>query len=222
MPSIFINKSKEELPDRRKFDFYPTPYELCLATMQVCCGELWLLENHYSDKIVALDPGAGTGVWGRALKKFFPEAEIHAIEIQNLPKNDNYTGWIRGDFLDDAVQEHLDFYMATKNERINLIIGNPPYKYAEEFIRKGLEIIPDEGYLIFLLRIDFLGSIKRGEGLFKDYPPNKVIVSSRRPSFTGDRKTAGDNYCVGVWKGRPELPTILDWFTWEYEDDRDI
>ena len=48
--------------------------------------------------------------------------------------------------------------------------------------------------MTFLFRIDFLAGIQRSKVLWRQVPLWKVLISPRRPSFTGDGKTGGDNY----------------------------
>ena len=59
------------------------------------------------------------------------------------------------------------------------IISNPPYKYAQEFIEKALELITDGNKVCMFLKIQFLEGKKRKE-LFKKYPPKVIYVSSSR------------------------------------------
>lgn len=57
------------------------------------------------------------------------------------------------------------------------IITNPPYKLAQEFVEKGLELTHNK--LALFLKIQFLEGQARKE-LFKKYPPKFVYVSSSR------------------------------------------
>lgn len=59
------------------------------------------------------------------------------------------------------------------------IITNPPYKYAQEFIEKSLEIIPKGNKVVMFLKIQFLEGKKRKK-LFQKYPPKVIYVSSSR------------------------------------------
>lgn len=59
------------------------------------------------------------------------------------------------------------------------IITNPPYKYAQEFIEKSLEIIPKGNKVAMFLKIQFLEGKKRKK-LFQKYPPKVIYVSSSR------------------------------------------
>ena len=61
----------------------------------------------------------------------------------------------------------------------------------------------------FLLRLGFLASVQRAE-FWKQNPPTRVIVLSKRPSFTGDGKTDRSEYAFFVWeKGAERKP--VEW-----------
>ena len=53
------------------------------------------------------------------------------------------------------------------------IITNPPYKFAQEFIEKSLEITENGAKVAMFLKLQFLEGQKRKE-LFKKYPPKTV------------------------------------------------
>lgn len=57
------------------------------------------------------------------------------------------------------------------------IVTNPPYKYAEEFIRKAIEL--GTGKVCMFLKIQFMEWKKRKK-LFQDHPPKTIYVSSGR------------------------------------------
>lgn len=61
------------------------------------------------------------------------------------------------------------------------IVTNPPYCVAFDFIKKSLEVITDDHYACFFLRLNFLEGKKRRE-FFNKFPPKYVFVSSSRIS----------------------------------------
>jgi len=202
-----LNRLKSERP-RRKYDFYETPIELC----QYSLGELILDEGRiFSD---VLDAGCGKGVWGSALHGLYSVQELSnlsldGVDTQDIESNLCYTAWYHGDFL------------SLKASGYDLIMGNPPYSLAEEFVRKSFELIKDGGYVFFLLRLAFLESKKRYFGLFDEFPPKRVYVLSRRPSFfssNGKTKTTDAlSYAMFLWQKGWKGKTELDWLYWEYE-----
>ena len=197
---------------RFKFDFYPTPPSCISAIYQhlsakdpdiLSCGNV-------------LDAGAGTGMWGIVLKKLYPKKKyvLWGLDIQHLPKPNKYDYWLSGfDFLSELGNNPI-----LAERKFQLVVSNPPYKYAEEFVRKSLSLTNYGGYVIMLVRLAFLESIKRGNGLHNEYPPRYVSVLSRRPSFHLDKKTGSDAYMAIVWQKGVYGETKLDWITWDYED----
>lgn len=99
---------------------------------------------------------------------------------------------IIGDFLELKIENKYD-----------VIIGNPPYSKAKEFIEKCLELTGDNGMVIMLLRTAFLESKSRYE-FWQKNPLSELYVLSKRPSFTG-KGTDATSYSWFVWrKGNKE------------------
>tara|TARA_Y100001937_G_C7100504_1_gene322270 strand:- start:141 stop:749 length:609 start_codon:yes stop_codon:yes gene_type:complete len=90
------------------------------------------------------------------------------------------------------ILEGLDFYDWT--EGTDLIITNPPFALLTDFADHSIKYSET---CIFLLRLNFLGSVKRHEW-WKQNTPTAIHVLSKRPSFTGTGTDATD-YCWVVW-----------------------
>ncbi len=89
------------------------------------------------------------------------------------------------------------------------IITNPPFSRALEFIEKGLDDVKAGGHVIYLLRLNFLGSEKRNPFLMKQMP-KAIVAHSRRMSFTNDGHTDSIEYAHFIWSKEPsEKPTEL-------------
>ena len=131
-----------------------------------------------------LEPAAGQGAIVRVLEQAFPEAVIEQGDIR--------TGQ---DFL---THEYAGPY--------DLIITNPPYRLVIEFIRRALALRAPHGAVVMLLRVNFLGSEKRGPWLRVNTP--SLYVSSCRPDFTGGGGDATE-YGWLVWDGKPPTLAIL-------------
>lgn len=84
-------------------------------------------------------------------------------------------------------------------EKFHIIATNPPYSFAEEFVRKSLELLDPWGIAVFLMRIGFAGSIKRMP-LFRDRPPLEIGEFVRRFSFDG-KGTDYTDYALFFWAG---------------------
>lgn len=99
------------------------------------------------------------------------------------------------------------------------IITNPPYKYAQKFVEKALEVIPDGNKVAMFLKLTFLESKVRRE-LFDKSPFKTLYVSSSRVQcakngdFDKYKNGAGTAVAYGwyIWeKGFTGIPQIK-WF----------
>src|ERR1700730_4181966 len=99
------------------------------------------------------------------------------------------------------------------------IVPNPPFRLAEQFIRKA---IADRCHFhAWLLRTNFLESVSR-LALWRDYPPSRVWVSSRRlpmmhrENWSGPRSTSNVCYAWYVWDGpaNNNRRAEIDFFDW--------
>jgi len=59
------------------------------------------------------------------------------------------------------------------------VITNPPYKYAQEFVEKALQIIPIGNKVAMFLKLQFMEG-KGRKNLFLKNPPKTIYVSSSR------------------------------------------
>jgi len=86
----------------------------------------------------------------------------------------------------------------------DLILTNPPFSLAKEFIEHSLSI---SNTCIMLLRLNFLGSQAR-HIWWKNNLPTALHVLSKRPSFTG-KGTDATEYAWFVWDKTKRLPRGL-------------
>lgn len=96
------------------------------------------------------------------------------------------------------------------------IITNPPYKYADEFVRKALEAVPEGRKVCMFLKVQFLEG-KARKKLFAEFPPCRVWASSSRLKCAingGFDAIAGSAvaYAWFVWVKGYKGPTELKWF----------
>ena len=110
--------------------------------------------------------------------------------------------------------EQLDFLQSNEKWHGD-IITNPPYKYAQEFIEKSIDLIEDGNKVAMLLRLQFLEGKRRKE-LFKKYPPKYVYVFSGRINCAknGDFITYNSSalsYAWFVWEKGYKGETIIRW-----------
>lgn len=145
-----------------------------------------------------LDPGAGSGNFAKALREYGYSSFITGIEIENetIRKNAEYDKVIITDYLEWQ-----------KDREYQTIFGNPPYSLAREFIEKSYEIKNKNTVIIFLLRLGFLKSKTRFD-FWQKHPVNKLIVLSKRPSFTGGG-TDASAYGWFIWDGSNKQEIIV-------------
>lgn len=78
-----------------------------------------------------------------------------------------------------------------------LVVTNPPYKLALEFVERALKEVGPTGTVAMLLRLPFLESVRR-QGFHAEHPAD-VYVFAKRPSFTKNGKTDATAYAWFVW-----------------------
>ena len=155
-------------------DFYPTP--------------TWCMDRLYEALPLPggkwLDPAAGTGAFIKNRNADWTAVEIQSQYQQDLEKLVGPDNTVIGD------------YTATKlNTDYSVIITNPPFSLALEFIKHSIELQPE--YIIFLLRLNFLGSIERSDYLREHMPD--IYVLPNRPSFN-KKGTDSIEYGWFIWQ----------------------
>ncbi|NNJ30114.1 methyltransferase [Lacrimispora defluvii] len=138
-----------------------------------------------------LEPGAGSGNIIKVLQKH-GNFKIDAVEIR--PEE--------AEGLKDLdVNVIIDDYLSMKLEKkYDLIIGNPPFGLAMEFVKKSLSLLKPDGCLMFLLRTAFMESDQRFEFWQEDaHQLAGLYTLHKRPSFTG-HGTDATSYSWFIWQ----------------------
>ena len=170
--------------EREEHDYYAT---------EPAAAE-WLL------KLVDLAPDIWECACGEGhLSKVFENAGKNVLSTDLIDRGYGYGG--------------VDFLILRDTSYHGDIVTNPPYKHAEEFIYKALDIV-DEGRLVCMfLKVQFLEGQKRRK-LFAKYPPKYVYVSSARLRC-GKNGVFSDSmvaYAWYVWEKGYNGETVLRWF----------
>lgn len=115
--------------ERKPYDFYATPVEVVENLFK------HLDLNKYGNKV--LEPSAGNGNVCEVVKRLYPSKVITALEIRE-EEMDN---------LSQCADEVIigDFLKLDTDVRYDIIIGNPPYSKALEFVEKSLELLSGGG-----------------------------------------------------------------------------
>ncbi len=155
--------------ERHTSDFYKTPSwttQLILPHLPIKKGITKILEP----------AGGDGGVVDELLKYGCLPHQITGVEIDYGLSNelDGKCNKIHADFLKlDPIKDNL------ANQ--DIVITNPPYRLAKEFITHSMNFIHEDGIVVMLLRLNFLGSQKRKQFWRENGADIKVL--SRRPSF---------------------------------------
>jgi hypothetical protein len=186
------------IAEREALDFYATPQPLADAI----CRHLAAQNATWR---CVVEPSAGHGPFVRAARTCWPGAEIVAVDVDvekllHLSRTEADTI-----FTDDW----CSFVRVPREPPFarTLIVGNPPYREAEEHIRAALGWMRDGDALAFLLRLNLLGSRSR-VALWNETPLAEVVPVVPRPSFTGG-STDATEYAVFVWRKGYEGPARL-------------
>lgn len=190
---VFSRAGAEEgLRVRRKGDYYPTPswcVRALIETVDLPSGR-WL------------EPTAGDGAIIRAANAVLRGGVAwEAIEI-----NEEHRGSLEAT---GATVQIADVMAADLSGDYRMVIGNPPYSYAEEIIDRVLSAV--ECPVAMLLPLTFLAGQRRDE-FYRRHGIPDVLVLPRRPSFVGCG-TAAVDYGWMIWQseaGRGLLPGRID------------
>lgn len=120
------------------------------------------------------------------------------------------------DIIDRGYGEVADFLAIDNLQWDGDIITNPPYAYAQEFVEKALQIIPEGKKVCMFLKLTFLEGRGR-KHLFRTQPPARVWVSSSRLlcAMNGEfDKISGSAtaYAWFVWVKGYQGDTVIKWF----------
>jgi hypothetical protein len=199
---------------RRDLDAYDSPQALAdkivirLASLRSDAG--------ISHPVNVLEPTAGGGAFVNAARLRWPAAK-HVVAVDIDPARE--AGLREAGATAVAIADILTV-PAAAIARADLILGNPPYRQAEEILihllgaALGLRDTP--AMVAMLLPVGFLGSKGRhaATGLFTRFPLHYLAPIVPRPSFTADGKTDRMEYAIFGWGAA--LPAIIDAaITWE-------
>lgn len=123
------------------------------------------------------------------------------------------------DLMDRGFGETGIDFLRINTEWNGDIITNPPYKYAQEFVYKALQIIPKGNKVAMFLKLQFMEGKSRKK-LFLKNPPKTIYVSSSRLMCAKNaefkKMVAGGGSAVAyawyVWEKGFIGTTELKWF----------
>ena len=109
--------------------------------------------------------------------------------------------------------ETLDFLQTDEKNLKEDIVTNPPYKFANEFVKKALDSIANDYYVVFFLKLSFVSSKGRRK-FFEENPPKFIYVFSDRVECAKNGKFEGKkgvDYAWFIWQKGWHGNTTLRW-----------
>ena len=183
-----LGSSTHSKQERQKHDYYSTDPR--------CVDDLLRVESF---NYAVWEPACGEGHISKRLEQF-------DFRVKS------------SDLIDRQYGEVKDFLSIDVQSWTGDIITNPPYKYAQEFVEKSLNIVATGNKIAMFLKLQFLEGQKRKE-LFKIHPPKTIYVYSQRQVCAMNGKTeewkkkgSAIAYCWFVWvkgyNGKPQIEWI--------------
>lgn len=162
---------------RRELDYYPTPSDVTKALMT-------FLNNIGLKKLSILEPACVNGAMSEIIKLYG-----HDVDSSDIRE----TGYgIPG----------IDFLSIVGQNKYDAIITNPPFSFAEQFIRKA---VSESRISAMLLKSQYWHAKSR-YNLFIQHPPAYVLPLTWRPDFLEHTRKPGDK------KGAPTMEVA--WSVW--------
>lgn len=161
--------------------------------------------NNFSPRTF-LEPCVGNGNIAKATTDYF---------LFSLKRNENsqctFIDLVDRGYPNTKVQDFLLFESMQPQTKFDLIVSNPPYSLALEFVQKSLQHLSDHGYLAFFLKIQFWEGEKRKQFLLDNPPAFCFPFAKRMPTWNNGQPT--DEH------GKRWATTMCHaWFVWTNEN----
>lgn len=176
--------------ERHERDFYETPPEAVhsIAHLLPRAGYVY-------------DAGCGSGALVRHAGSVLSGAYVTGVDlVPQVEAGEHYDEVHAVDWLE---------FEEDQPSTTKMVITNPPYSKAREFIDHALDLVGPEGHVWALLRLGFLASQRRFH--WWQQHPADVYVLSKRPSFTGNGRTDASAYMWAAWGPGPRGTWEVVW-----------
>lgn len=160
--------------DRHKADYYVTPVKEVKNFLNEWFLDLQA-EGEYNvvcerpDKLKWLDPCAG-GDKDTPMSYADTIKEAFGVEVDTI------------DIREDSRADIKESYLIQNSTGYDVVITNPPFDQALPIIKKALSDVKEGGYVVMLLRLNFLEGKARKE-FFAENMPERIYVHHKRMSF---------------------------------------
>lgn len=198
--------------DRHASDYYITPRNEIERFLSAFLVDY---EIDRPDRLTWFDPCAGGGVQITHSKRSGTMTTVNnPMAYPSVIEREFGAEVVTQDIRRDSAADHIGSYIdmpetsppvlrsQTPVIDPDIIITNPPFSHATQIVEQALKDVDGQGFVIMLLRLNFMGAQSR-EPFFRDNMPESIYVHSRRMSFTPDNKTDSVEYAHFIW--RPHL-----------------
>lgn len=176
--------NRNNAAERHKSDYYVTPQYAIRDFM----GEFIYCEDLHEDDWV-LDPCAG----GDEDNEMSYYEVLKAMGFENITTID-----IRQDSLADRKEDYLEVKLAGKPD---IIITNPPFNNSIPIIKKAIQDVEENGFVIMLQRLNFMGGVTYKKDFWDEVGlPKYIFVHRKRMSFIKGGGTDSIEYAHYVWQ----------------------
>lgn len=163
------------------YEFYPTPPSAILSLIESPLlslpGGRWI------------DPCAGTGRIPTTVNGVRADVRWLLAEI-----DERHEPALAAVKRVEAIEPFRDFVTAPwAHDFADVMIMNPPFSHALDFVRAGFE---RAAMVVMLQRLNWLAPARAA--WLREHMPDTYVLS-RRPSFTGDGSTDAAEYAWFVW-----------------------
>jgi hypothetical protein len=176
--------TKKERPEYPTSDNYETPASATQALIT------WLQRHRIEPSAGILEPCAGRGAIVKELVAAWPAPRMVAIEPRDECLEVLGTRVGPGGVV---IAGALPFVLDEIGIQPDLVVTNPPYGKANWLVPLLVKEFAREATVCCLMRLGWLASTKRYE--FHRACHGKVLVLSNRPSFSGNGRCDGSEYC---------------------------
>lgn len=187
-------------------DHYATPPQVASLICAALKLDRWITKPGR-----LLEPGCGEGSFLDAMAKVWPSAERIGVDLNP-------------ELVDIAVDRGHEAYACDYLKVKDLggpfdaIIGNPPFKFADEFLERSMGLVKPFGIVAFIQKLNWQGGQKRFKAMWlktgRDLAHEYVLPY--RIGFTPDGGSDSIEYGVYVFQrgwmktGRPTTKSFLD------------
>lgn len=207
---------------RHPDDYYATPGWAVRAVLPLLVPQL-------PKRYMVLEPAAGEGaIVVEMLRNGIDPDRLAAVEIDQDRAVEccKAISGVRPEI--EAAVNHSDFRLyaaacARDGVGFDLVLGNPPFSLAMEFVQTSLAITRPGGATVMLLRVPWLGSQERAPWLRANTPTMNLL--DRRPSFyegAPPKAQAGlfGEQVTETVEGVGTDNTEYAWFEWRLDGER--